>query len=362
MQVRFGEVAEAAMENYRQCDVVQGGVVGGRVARVDAAGVLAHGRVAAVVVAVLDLPVAAVPGEQTFGVGAFGGHRGDAEGRLHGCLAGLRVGALADDEECLPGLGEGGERSRQQVAGGDAARLDAAVALGGRVGVVAHGGCVPIDGGELREGLGTVRLDRQHVVGAVRLDDGALGVAGGVQGVEGDHAAAQVDVLDQRAQGGDLAALVAAAAARGRATGVRDQRHGLEVNCGELCHGLAIVLWIRESERDAFVYGLLLKHANVAKDKNIQKVYFFFLEEHELGMQHPVKLVPMNAAEFVTALRRLNAEKKLSFDSRLLTTALRGKIPTETEDWMDKALVENIKPGLEREPGLFDVRVNETLA
>ena len=73
--------------------------------------------------------------------------------------------------------------------------------------MVAHGGSVPVDGGELREGVGAVRLDREHVVGAVRLDDGALGVARGVQGVEGDHAAAQVDVLEQRAQRGDLAAL-----------------------------------------------------------------------------------------------------------------------------------------------------------
>ena len=59
---------------------------------------------------------------------------------------------------------------------------------------------------------GAVRLDRQQVVGTVRLDDGA-----------------QVDILEQRAQGGDLAALVPAAAARERPAGVRDQRHGLEV-------------------------------------------------------------------------------------------------------------------------------------
>ena len=47
VQVRFGEVAEAAVEDDRQRDVVQGGVVGGRVAGADAAGVLAHGGVAA---------------------------------------------------------------------------------------------------------------------------------------------------------------------------------------------------------------------------------------------------------------------------------------------------------------------------
>ena len=85
-------------------------------------------------------------------------------------------------------------------------------ALTGCVGMAAHGGGVPVDGGELREGVRAVRLDRQHVVGAVRLDDGARGVAGGVQGVEGEHAAAQVDVVEQRAQRRRLAARLAAAA------------------------------------------------------------------------------------------------------------------------------------------------------
>ena len=115
----------------------------------------------------------------------------------------------------------------------------------------------------------------------------------------------------------------------------------------------------KQRERVAFVYGLLLNNANVGKDKKIQKVYFDFLEEHELDTKHPVQLVPMNAAEFVTALRRLNVEKKLAFDSRLLGTALkglhrklRGNIPTETEDWMAKALVENIEKGLDPHPKL----------
>ena len=57
--VRFGHVAEAAVEDDGERDVVEGGVVGGRVSGADAAGVLAEGGVAAVVVAVLDLPVAA---------------------------------------------------------------------------------------------------------------------------------------------------------------------------------------------------------------------------------------------------------------------------------------------------------------
>ena len=90
---------------------------------------------------------------------------------------------------------EGREGVRQQVARGDVARLDAAVALA-RLGVASRTGAIPVDGGELREAVRAVRLDRQHVVGAVRLDDAARGVTGRVQGVEREHAAAHVDVLE----------------------------------------------------------------------------------------------------------------------------------------------------------------------
>ena len=63
----------------------------------------------------------------------------------------------------------------------------------------------------------------------------------------------------------------------------------------------------------------------------------------------------------MTALRRLCAEGRLGFDSRLLATALNGlhrklhgEIPTETKDWMAKDLVENIRNALDLEPSLFD--------
>ena len=68
VQVGFGDMVEAAMEHDGQHDVVERGVVGGAMAGADAAGVLAETHVAPIVVAVLDLPVAAVPGEQPFGV------------------------------------------------------------------------------------------------------------------------------------------------------------------------------------------------------------------------------------------------------------------------------------------------------
>ena len=66
--------------------------------------------------------MAAVPGQQALGAGAAGGHGGDPVGGLGRSPAGLRIGALAHDAERLAGAGEGRERVRDQVAGGDAAR------------------------------------------------------------------------------------------------------------------------------------------------------------------------------------------------------------------------------------------------
>ena len=155
--VRLGQVAEAVVEDHGEHDVVQGGVVGG------------------------------------------------------GCCSGWRGWRGRVRRNAWRASGNGpsvfGSRSR-----GDAARLDAAARLRSLVGVAAHVGAVPVDGRELGEGVGAVGLDRQRVVRAVGLDDAARGVAGRVQGVEGEHAAREVDVLEQRAQRRGLAALLAAAA------------------------------------------------------------------------------------------------------------------------------------------------------
>ena len=131
------------------------------------------------------LPVAAVPGQEALGAGAAGGHGSDAAGGFAGGLAGLRVGALAHDAERLADLRKRRERLRQQVARGDAARLDAPARLRGLVGVAARVAAVPVDGRELGEGVGAVGLDRQHAVRAVGLDDAARGCRGSRAGRRG---------------------------------------------------------------------------------------------------------------------------------------------------------------------------------
>ena len=61
VQVRLGHMAEAAVKDDGQRNVVERCVVGGGVAGADAARVLAQARVAPVVVGILDRPVPAVP-------------------------------------------------------------------------------------------------------------------------------------------------------------------------------------------------------------------------------------------------------------------------------------------------------------
>ena len=89
VEVGLGEVAEAAVKDDGEGDVVEGGVVGGGMAGADAAFVLAEAGIAAVMVAVLDGLVATVPGEQLFGVSAVFGDGGDAIGDLLTGFAGL---------------------------------------------------------------------------------------------------------------------------------------------------------------------------------------------------------------------------------------------------------------------------------
>ena len=116
--------------------------------------------------------------------------------------------------------------------------------------VMPDGRGIPVEGGERREHLGAVALDGEQIVGAVRLDDRPLGVSGGVQGVQGDQAAAHIDILQQRPGRGDLAPLVAAAAAREGMAGVGHQRHRLEMGVvARMAVGAADALAIRRERR-----------------------------------------------------------------------------------------------------------------
>ena len=88
----------------------------------------------------------------------------------------------------------------------------------------------PVDGGEVRVGLGRVVLDGHEPVGAVCLGDGACGVSVHVERVDGDDAAVDGDLLEQHLHGGDFAALVVEGTVCERRAGcVVDHRRGLVV-------------------------------------------------------------------------------------------------------------------------------------
>ena len=137
MGIRFGQVAEALVEDEGQHDIVEGGVVGGGMPGAVAAGVFAEGGIAAVVVAVLNLPVVAVPLEQSFGAGLLGRHGGDAVGGLLAGLAGFQAGAGTGDTAPLAG-GVKDEQAGWQGLHVDAPGLNTPVPLLGRAGMMTH--------------------------------------------------------------------------------------------------------------------------------------------------------------------------------------------------------------------------------
>ena len=115
----------------------------------------------------------------------------------------------------------------------------------------------------------------------------------------------------------------------------------------------------REERGLSLVYGLLVNHADVGKDKAIRKVYLDFVEEEHLGVKGPIRLVPISTNEFVTALRWLDHAEEMDFDSHLIATALdgihrklRGDVPVDEEDWMANTLVDNIRKGMDKDPKL----------
>ena len=135
-------------------------------------------------------------------------------------------------------------------------------------------------------------------------------------------------------------------------TNFSDQLHGALKHCKDRR---------REEPGLSLVYGLLVNHADVGKDKAIRKKYLDFVKKKGLGVKGPIRLVPISTHEFATALGWLDHAEELDFDSHLIATALdgihrklRGDVPVDEEDWMANTLVDNIRKGMDKHPKLFE--------
>ena len=136
-----------------------------------------------------------------------------------------------------------------------------------------------------------------------------------------------------------------------------DQLHGTLEHCKDR----------RREERGlSLVYGLLVNHADVGRDKAIRKEYLDFVKQEGLGVKGPIRLVPISTHEFATALRWLDHAEELDFKSHLIATALdgihrklRGDVPVDEDDWMANTLVDNIRKGMDKQQKLFKKRTPE---
>ena len=141
-------------------------------------------------------------------------------------FAAFQVGALAPYPEHLRDVGKV-ERLLERGEHFDMAPVDTPMALLQVLGE-APGSVVPRHGSECLEGLRTVPLDGQEIVGVMLLDDADGGVACRVQRIQGDHLTTDRNYLQQCPYRRQFAVLVVKVEARDRhAGGVLDQRRGL---------------------------------------------------------------------------------------------------------------------------------------
>lgn len=110
-------------------------------------------------------------------------------------------------------------------------------------------------------------------------------------------------------------------------------------------------------------YVVIANLRKIGSDKALQSVFRKFVTDKKNGLKlnGPIRFVPMRAPEFGTAVRRLEDQGILTFESHLFARALHvlhermwnNKIPEEV-DWMAKLLVETVSAGTTPVPDLFD--------
>ena len=119
---------------------------------------------------------------------------------------------------------------------------------------------------------------------------------------------------------------------------------------------------MHELEGADVTYGLVANLRKIGADKRLQKVLRQFLTDPDNGLEPwgPIRIVPIRAPELGTAVRRLDAEDKLAFDSRILARALdalhekwwQEDVPEE-EDWMAGIFLDAVTGGIADEKGLL---------
>ena len=210
----LGEVVESALQAHDgDGDVGQAGEVARQVSGVHPAPVLVVGDVTHVVDSVLYAPVPSDQGKDSFGAGVLEGQRGQSMDGLMVHDAGLSVPSLALDAERDPAMGElglAGVGIGAQVDDPARAFLQPPVSfvLGAMLGG-AHLGSLPVQAREVGEQREPIGLHRRHdVVRLAIVHQMPCGVVLGMQGIDGDDPSGQGEPGGQRANGGDLVALV----------------------------------------------------------------------------------------------------------------------------------------------------------
>ena len=122
---------------------------------------------------------------------------------------------------------------------------------------------------------------------------------------------------------------------------------------------------MHELEGAEVTYGLVANLRKIGADKRLQKVLRQFLTDPDNGLEPwgPIRIVPIRAPELGTVVRRLDAEDKLAFDSRILARALDTlhekmweESISDAVDWMAVSWVETILAGTDPNEDMLVIR------
>ena len=134
----------------------------------------------------------------------------------------------------------------------------------------------------------------------------------------------------------------------------------------QLVRGLEHAFAEHSSTGVKVTYLFVANLRKIGEDKDLQALYREFQADDKTGL-HPtasIRVVPMRASEFATAVRRLHHEDKLRFRSPLLAQAFDAvhektwaESWPEEEDWMAKIFVETVRKAYRSETRLLEPRI-----
>ena len=167
----FGQIRVSRLENDRQGQVVEEGIVRRPMANSHETIIFAQDSVATAVIVVFYRPMSPIECQQSLSVGSLSRQRSDAASMFHGVGLTVQMTAVSDDPKGLEDMRQF-DGSWKGFIGLNAPLIDAAVSFLRVFGEPVLGHPIPIQAGQLLREFGMILFNREEKMGFVNQHDG----------------------------------------------------------------------------------------------------------------------------------------------------------------------------------------------